>query len=44
MTEEKDLADTTLLAAELTATLEEHGADAMFQKLENVTSTLRSLA
>ena len=35
MTEEKDLADTTLLAAELTATLEEHGADAMFQKLED---------
>ena len=35
MTEEKELADTTLLAAELTATLEEYGTDAMFQKLEN---------
>lgn len=35
MNQEKDLADTALLAAELTATLEEHGTDAMFQKLED---------
>ena len=32
---ENDLADTALLAAELTATLEDHGTDVMFQKLED---------
>ena len=32
---ENDLADTALLAAELTATLKDHGTDVMFQKLED---------